>query len=626
MQIFWCKNCEVPILYTANKNNNKVKFNPYFDLEDEGVEEVLEQGNPRDYSKLLDLKSIVNQAIKNKRSKDSIEEIFNRIQNKIYGEKCPQYIKEIAIKYADYKMHDLQNFEEDSKEHTCPECGTKVHYISKDIRPVFMEERIMLSILLEEDLTEENIWNGAGNRYIINGESSDIVISELYEVDNLDEKIIKIQKRVKGSNKKIDFSKFIEVNKDHFNYIDKNAIDFIKRVKKVFKQRLSLVSFSGGKDSTVVSDLVTRALNTQDVLHVFGDTTLEFPYTYEYVQRLKERPKRPPFLPVDTSNQDFMELSNQFGPPTRVMRWCCTIFKTGPIGKLFRQIAGQQKILTFYGVRRSESISRSNYDKITESPKISKQLVISPIVDWHDADVWLYLLTRGIDFNYAYRLGFARVGCWCCPNNSKWSEFLCKIFMEERSREWRDFLIEFSKKIGKPDPEVYVDTGKWKARQGGAGVNTGNIKLEAKPCGLGDNAKNYDLKRPINEGLYEFFKPFGIINKELGDEMLGEVYILDYKTKEPRFKLQGNLGKKQLKVQVLQDKYVTLLFQRIECQLRKYQFCVNCSACANVCAYDAIDLKDGYQIDETNCVRCMECIAHFNRGCLITKTMKIKGQ
>ena len=35
---------------------------------------------------------------------------------------------------------------------------------------------------------------------------------------------------------------------------------------------------------------------------------------------------------------------------------------------------------------------------------------------------------------------------------------------------WRDFLITFAKQVGKPDPEVYVDSGKWKARQGGNGL------------------------------------------------------------------------------------------------------------------------------------------------------------
>ena len=34
-----------------------------------------------------------------------------------------------------------------------------------------------------------------------------------------------------------------------------------------------MISFSGGKDSTVTSHLVRTALGSNDILHVFGDTT-----------------------------------------------------------------------------------------------------------------------------------------------------------------------------------------------------------------------------------------------------------------------------------------------------------------------------------------------------------------
>ena len=46
-----------------------------------------------------------------------------------------------------------------------------------------------------------------------------------------------------------------------------------------------MVSFSGGKDSTVTSHVVRTALGSNDILHIFGDTTLEFPYTLEYKKR-----------------------------------------------------------------------------------------------------------------------------------------------------------------------------------------------------------------------------------------------------------------------------------------------------------------------------------------------------
>ena len=142
------------------------------------------------------------------------------------------------------------------------------------------------------------------------------------------------------------------------------------------------------------------------------------------------------------------------------MRWCCTIFKTGTIQKRIKSLyRDKNQILTFYGIRRSESLSRSKYERESDSPKITKQRIVSPIIDWMDFDIWLYILTSGIDFNDAYRLGYARVGCWCCPNNSGWSEFLSKIHMHEQSERFRTLLIDFARSIGKEDAEVYVDDG-----------------------------------------------------------------------------------------------------------------------------------------------------------------------
>ena len=60
--------------------------------------------------------------------------------------------------------------------------------------------------------------------------------------------------------------------------------------------------------------------------------------------------------------------------------------------------------------------------------------------------------------------------CWCCPNNSAWSQFLASIYMPELYKRFYDVLINFANKMGKTDPEEYVQSGGWKARQGGAGI------------------------------------------------------------------------------------------------------------------------------------------------------------
>lgn len=48
------------------------------------------------------------------------------------------------------------------------------------------------------------------------------------------------------------------------------------------------VAFSGGKDSVVALDLVQRALPHNSFKVLFGDTGMEFPDTYDVVNKTKE--------------------------------------------------------------------------------------------------------------------------------------------------------------------------------------------------------------------------------------------------------------------------------------------------------------------------------------------------
>ena len=68
------------------------------------------------------------------------------------------------------------------------------------------------------------------------------------------------------------------------------------------------VSFSGGKDSTVTSDLVINALNDDKIIHIYGDTTLEYPETKKYLDEFKKIHPTTPLLVAKNKEQDFNEL------------------------------------------------------------------------------------------------------------------------------------------------------------------------------------------------------------------------------------------------------------------------------------------------------------------------------
>lgn len=524
----------------------------------------------------------------------------------------------------------------------CDLCGEDAEYLTTDLRPVFPEERLLLEVLIGEPLKYINssVWNSTGNRYIVDGVRLKLSIAKLMKKDS--KTVIEELEHYKNKNNydcfNITMEKFINANKRRFNLIVSEATQFVKEVSEGYELDELFVSFSGGKDSTVTQDLVVKALSEPKIIHIFGDTTLEFPLTHEYLKRFKENNRYTPILTARNKEKNFYDICETLGPPSRVMRWCCTIFKTGAITrKISSTFKNKKKIITFHGIRRSESNSRSKYDRESDSPKITKQKVMSPIIDWYDFDIWLYILTTGIDFNDSYRLGYTRVGCWCCPNNSDWAQYLSSIYMPDQHKEWRDFLIEFAKNIGKPDPEVYIDEGWWKARQGGNGVEfSKNAVLSFKPCATEENSFNYELKRSISDELYELFKPFGKISKELGNERLGEVFVLDNKN-NPIIRLQGRKGSNILKVSILKlpllkTKNIKDAKLKIECQITKYQMCIGCLACESVCKHNAMIIRESsesesgisYTIDETKCVRCGECINHFDGGCYMRKVLATK--
>lgn len=525
-------------------------------------------------------------------------------------------------------------------EEVCPICGEDGRYLTTDIRPVFPEERLLIEIIQGEPFRYEkdSVWNGAGNHYFVNGEKIKISIKDLKKLDADGIRRKYEERRNENRYEQFDsiINRFVKANSGRYERMTEEAKNYIRTAAKDYGPMDMFVSFSGGKDSTVTADLVTRALSSPQIMHIFGDTTLEFPYTYEYIKRFKQGHPKTPLISARNKEKDFEELCRLIGPPSRVMRWCCTIFKTGTIQKKIKSLyRDKSRVLTFYGIRRSESLSRSKYERESDSPKITKQRIVSPIIDWMDFDIWLYLLTTGIDFNDAYRLGYARVGCWCCPNNSRWSEFLSKVHLPEQSEHFRNLLIDFAKSIGKEDAEVYIDEGFWKARQGGNGVAYANKSIVAfKPCATEENAYNYELQRPISKELYELFRPFGYLNFDLGKERLGEVYILNKKG-EILLKLQGRIGTRNLKVTIINQRIAGAsdfknAEERIQCQITKYQMCMGCLACESVCRFNALSVREGkdgeieYHISDEKCMRCGECINHFSLGCYMRKVLAIK--
>lgn len=513
-----------------------------------------------------------------------------------------------------------------------------VEYIGTDVRPVFPEEKLLLGIITDQNhplkYQKMSVWYN-GYYYLCDGEMVKISIDALNSMP-LDE-IKKIKELLDINMKEIDYEFFNEnikifkkANEDRLNTIVTEAISQIKVWVEDYDSTSMFVSFSGGKDSTVVSSLVREALGGNNVRHFFGDTTLEFPTTEDYKNRFRKKSvKAGYFRTAKNRIKNFEELCPVYGPPSRLLRWCCTIFKTGAIAEeINKAFVDKNDVLSFQGIRKYESASRSKYDRESNNSKIAKQKTVLPIFEWTDFDVWLYILSNKLDFNEAYRLGFSRVGCWCCPNNGAWSEFLSKIYMFDKYVHWRNILIDYANQVGKINAEEYVDSGNWKARQGGNGLEAAKSSiLSYEPCAVENDTYNYELKIPIEEQIYELFKSFGNLDFTLGNKVLGEVYVVD-RSGNPVMILKGRKGTTQFKITIKDKKHITE--GKINCQITKYQMCSACRACESVCKMNAIKITENsngdinYKIDETKCIHCGECVGHFNGGCYMRKDLAIK--
>lgn len=514
----------------------------------------------------------------------------------------------------------------EKQESICPNCKRKLRFLAKDLKPVFPQEIALLELITDNvgKLQNRSVWKGR-SRYYIDGEPLFVSNKQLSSLDVKD--LRKALKKFKYdySNFNNLIEKFAKVNRDHLKLITEEAKDYILSQAKAYNFGSIMIPFSGGKDSTVTADIVSKTLQEQEVKFMFADTTLEHDLTYEYINRVKNIYN----IEIAKNNEkDFYKMAKLIGPPSRMSRWCCYVFKTGPVHRLMQEVFKNGKVLTFYGIRKNESNARSKYNRTedkSEHKKIENQIVCSPIFYWKEIDVWLYILSNKLDFNEAYRLGYSRVGCWCCPNASEMSELLAKIYMKEKYEKWHKFLITFARGIGVDNAEDYVRLGAWKARQGGQGLKEARtVKLLNQACTSQENTKIYELYKPISNELYNLFIPFGKIID--GDTKIGEKLVLERLNNNPIISIQ-KINDYKVKITTLNVKSHFTLHRNISHQIIKFNACKQCLKCEGVCPFGAISVsKNGCVIDKKLCKHCQRCVSskYIPGGCMMCRYLRTR--
>lgn len=410
--------------------------------------------------------------------------------------------------------------------------------------------------------------------------------------------------------------------------LEEEAVDFLHQVRESYPDLPLVVSWSGGKDSTVASMLAQRAFPTERIPHVFADTTIELPSTYEFLREFRRINPAIPLL-VGLPARDFFELCREIGPPSRIQRWCCTTHKAAPLTDVLRAIARDRHILVVTGLRRFESASRKSYDRVARKHKIAIEVQLNPVADWSDSDVWLWHIVKAMPMNEAYAIGLDRVGCMHCPSAGDWTELVISARWRHQTDKWRQTLIELFAGWGVVDAAAYVDQGQWKGRSTG---NVGSVHLGRAltyhigitPCQDDPCAVTYELAPQFDLGmLFELLKPFGNVSRQVGPDIVG-----DYRVSGPNgsFALHALPHWGRIRVTFATAATRRQLEGAIRLQLRKLQACIGCSGCAALCPRGAIvGVGSAYHIVDERCSHCLACVRGLKAGCRAAHSLNSRG-
>ena len=404
----------------------------------------------------------------------------------------------------------------------------------------------------------------------------------------------------------IDIESMVEKNRDILGIIEATTVKDIVKVYEKHKNKLDVfhVAFSGGKDSEVLLDLVIKALPTKSFIVIFGDTDMEFPDTYEAVEVAKKycEKKGVPFY-IASSHFKPEESWKLFGPPARVLRWCCSVHKSAPQTLKLREILEKKDFvgLDFVGVRAYESDTRSEYKKENLGKKQKGQWSHNSILDWTSAEVWLYIFANNLFINKAYKKGHTRAGCLLCPMGGFRGDYMQLTSYPKEVNKFID-LIKSMNSTYKDDEKSlnqYLSNGGWNARKNGRDLILGeqHYKDEIK-----DNKIIITVENPKSD-YREWIKTLGKIQFE-------------YEIKETKNGYKVIVDSKFAKIYPLEVKKFKNVFH-------KSAYCLACRVCESNCPFGNISFENGLKI--TDCIHCGKC-HEIECGCLAYHSLRVSTE
>lgn len=416
----------------------------------------------------------------------------------------------------------------------------------------------------------------------------------------------------------VDVPGMVDKNK---GLIEKLTQDTIKKVFNTyarFKDKVDVfyVAFSGGKDSIVTLDIVQRALPHNSFKVLFGDTGMEFPDTYDTVGIIEKECHHQGIEFIRAKSDLNPHCTwKQFGSPSKVTRWCCSVHKTSPQILALRNNLGKIDFtgMAFVGVRASESASRSEYDYISLGEKHKGQYSCNPILEWNAAELYLYVYSENLHLNEAYKKGNNRAGCLVCPNVSEKNAYFRRTCYPKEVDEYMNIIADLYKESIPTEEKMkeFLENTGWKARMNGRDVS---IDIGCTELMSGDK---YILKvrKPKNDWR-EWIKTIGVLLNE------SSPYRIDFRRNEYSFEVIELADG----YEVVLDKYLAktapLFVKLLKNVFHKAACCIGCHECEADCQKGCITMINGKVKISENCVRCSQC-HKVDRGCLIYKSLEM---
>lgn len=262
-----------------------------------------------------------------------------------------------------------------------------------------------------------------------------------------------------------------------------------------------VIGYSGGKDSTATLQLVWLALaalpreQVNKTVHIINtDTMVESPVISKWVQTSLKRMDEAaveqglPFvthrLTPAMDNTFWVNFLGRGYPfPRKKLRWCTDRLKIQPVNTFVRdQIAEHGEIIMVIGTRKAESARRAKtmayYEKkrvrelLSPNQAMVNELVFSPLEDWNDNDVWVFLMQYQNPWGYSNKelltlykgatadnecpmmvekglpsCGKSRFGCWVCTMVEK-DKSMEAMISNDDEKTWMSVLLEFRNKFG----------------------------------------------------------------------------------------------------------------------------------------------------------------------------------